>query len=704
MLNGDDEKLSQKQRQESACARVEKYITSLRERKGYPMSLISFTMNQHKKRKEIHDQEEKDNEIKKKGKKEKAKKKMPTQHQKVTKTKSKTSTNQMPSVSTSASANKDTNIKSSSTHKLDELTPPRRRRRPPRVADGWEKEWSAEHVINSWDLETPETSHLLALILSPNSSPSTRKQSLRDWITLVDKENETLEQKFISIEKSENAKRIKRSHIEMQQTENNLQKTDLSPVTKRKLVIYGKSSYRGVYLADGKWFARITVAGHKTCLGRFAAEEDAARAYDASAFKHWKNRGKFNFPLEIKQLQLESPLCEDEIEEGGVGFEDEIDIAAINMDEEPNEELDNQDDIYDQTDVREEEDNNNNNNEVVPLKPISKMTMMERQAHWMAKKKETLEAQRLEKEKENEKYSFKPNTQNSKRTYQTGNGKPDIISNDKGGGLGMNLDKKESTTTASHRNLQRTNSLANNSNSETNHWNIVKSKVKNITSNNDMKKKKFSNIKNNIGNRQSSNHRKLDRSSSESALLLKKDKSSSINNKSLNKKTNSGGNNESSSSLNLVLEKNKLNEHVKEEEEEEDDDREDENNNEENEENEEDDNNEEEEEDALENLLSEEAQHLLNLSNIPYIPGEFWWRVEGGRGQHRVNDGGEFQMWSIYRRKDKSRDIKGVSMLVGRTEAPPYEEKVIQIMFDVDVWTEEEAFRWYIYLHIYLFT
>jgi len=78
-----------------------------------------------------------------------------------------------------------------------------------------------------------------------------------------------------------------------------------------------------------------------------------------------------------------------------------------------------------------------------------------------------------------------------------------------------------------------------------------------------------------------------------------------------------------------------------------------------------------------------------------FVPGEFWWKVEGGRGHHRVRDGGEFQMWSIYRKKDKTRDVSGVSMLVGRTEQPPYEEKVIQMMWDVEVWTEEAAFKWW---------
>ena len=33
-------------------------------------------------------------------------------------------------------------------------------------------------------------------------------------------------------------------------------------------------------------------------------------------------------------------------------------------------------------------------------------------------------------------------------------------------------------------------------------------------------------------------------------------------------------------------------------------------------------------------------------------------------------------------------------MLVGRVEAPPFDEKIIQMLFDVNHWTEEAAFNW----------
>ena len=52
-------------------------------------------------------------------------------------------------------------------------------------------------------------------------------------------------------------------------------------------------------------------------------------------------------------------------------------------------------------------------------------------------------------------------------------------------------------------------------------------------------------------------------------------------------------------------------------------------------------------------------------------------------------------MWSIYRKKDKTRGVTGVSMLVGRQEEAPYNEKVLQMMFDENEWTEERAFGWW---------
>ena len=79
----------------------------------------------------------------------------------------------------------------------------------------------------------------------------------------------------------------------------------------------------------------------------------------------------------------------------------------------------------------------------------------------------------------------------------------------------------------------------------------------------------------------------------------------------------------------------------------------------------------------------------------PFVKGSFWWRVEEGRGHHRVCDGSQFQMYSIFRKKDKTRGVDGVSLLVGRLEKPPYDERVIQMLFSVEHWTEEQAAKWW---------
>ena len=57
----------------------------------------------------------------------------------------------------------------------------------------------------------------------------------------------------------------------------------------------GASKYKGVSRSDGKWMARIQVAGKRKNLGRFATEEDAARAYDEAALAAWGEFALLNF-------------------------------------------------------------------------------------------------------------------------------------------------------------------------------------------------------------------------------------------------------------------------------------------------------------------------------------------------------------------------------------------------------------------------
>lgn len=57
-----------------------------------------------------------------------------------------------------------------------------------------------------------------------------------------------------------------------------------------------KSGYRGVYPACRRWVAAISVSGRNIRLGRFASAEDAARAYDVAAARHFGEFARLNFP------------------------------------------------------------------------------------------------------------------------------------------------------------------------------------------------------------------------------------------------------------------------------------------------------------------------------------------------------------------------------------------------------------------------
>jgi hypothetical protein len=60
------------------------------------------------------------------------------------------------------------------------------------------------------------------------------------------------------------------------------------------------SSYKGVswYPNKGKWLARITLDGHRRCLGYFADEVSAALAYDDAAREAFGEFARPNFPAD----------------------------------------------------------------------------------------------------------------------------------------------------------------------------------------------------------------------------------------------------------------------------------------------------------------------------------------------------------------------------------------------------------------------
>jgi hypothetical protein len=66
------------------------------------------------------------------------------------------------------------------------------------------------------------------------------------------------------------------------------------------------SKFKGVCLDRGKYRAQIALPGRKLNLGRFASEEEAARAYDAAALQHFGEFARLNFP---PVLGAPSPVC-----------------------------------------------------------------------------------------------------------------------------------------------------------------------------------------------------------------------------------------------------------------------------------------------------------------------------------------------------------------------------------------------------------
>jgi hypothetical protein len=59
-----------------------------------------------------------------------------------------------------------------------------------------------------------------------------------------------------------------------------------------------RSGFRGVYHPKdkNKWRGAISVSGKRVCLGYFSTAEDAARAYDEAAKKHFGRHAVLNFP------------------------------------------------------------------------------------------------------------------------------------------------------------------------------------------------------------------------------------------------------------------------------------------------------------------------------------------------------------------------------------------------------------------------
>jgi len=280
-------------------------------------------------------------------------------------------------------------------------------------------------------------------------------------------------------------------------------------------------------------------------------------------------------------------------------------------------------------------------------KPLSQMSMMERQEYWMNKKKLAIEAQRAEKEKENSNFSFKPNTGNSKRTYKAGENVRAIPSNPEMAVAVAARERTGPTESKTGGGVVRGSSGSK--------WGSLRAKVKGGEIN---KRKSKGAVKAKAA------PGTADKAKKSSALEKQPAKEPLATAMSIARAA--------STELLATQPIAKNTDEVKGDAPEEPD------------------------SNAEKGGAKPQANELVeSAADEAFDPGSFWWKVEGGRGHHRVRDGSDFQMWSIYRKKDKSKDVKGVSILVGRLEQPPYEEQVIQIMWDVEEWTEEVASNWW---------
>lgn len=69
--------------------------------------------------------------------------------------------------------------------------------------------------------------------------------------------------------------------------------------TNRDVADHGLSSYRGVYLLQGRWRATIGVERKRLHLGLFLTEEEAAIAYDEAAIRLHGEFARLNFPVHV---------------------------------------------------------------------------------------------------------------------------------------------------------------------------------------------------------------------------------------------------------------------------------------------------------------------------------------------------------------------------------------------------------------------
>jgi hypothetical protein len=95
--------------------------------------------------------------------------------------------------------------------------------------------------------------------------------------------------------------------------------------------------------------------------------------------------------------------------------------------------------------------------------------------------------------------------------------------------------------------------------------------------------------------------------------------------------------------------------------------------------------------------LSSPVPGSVGTGNSGFVKGEFFTRYDEStrRGHLRVRDGSDFQMNTMFRKRDKfSKKGSAVAILVG-TRAEKNDEQVIEVLFDTDKMEEEECWAWW---------
>jgi len=81
-----------------------------------------------------------------------------------------------------------------------------------------------------------------------------------------------------------------------------------------------------------------------------------------------------------------------------------------------------------------------------------------------------------------------------------------------------------------------------------------------------------------------------------------------------------------------------------------------------------------------------------------FSEGTFFTRIDDDQqlGYRSIRESEQFVATSMYKRKDRVTKQLGLSLLCGKIDRPPNEEKVISLIFDLATFSEEQAYKWWL--------